>query len=90
MEQAIADSENVALRLQIAETIAKYRSIEIAVTWYKSVIRIAPDCQEAHQALADYYNGIGDKMRAQFHEGKLSDAVPYHRSDQPDSVEEQG
>ncbi len=67
VERLLEDTDNIALRLEVANTIGTYRSREIAATWYQSILKMDPACLEAHQALADYYQATGRTDRSEFH-----------------------
>ena len=71
----LADTDNIELRLEIASTIARYQSRQAAATWYQSILRMDPTRQEAHAALAEHYERMGDKERGLFHRQRAGNAA---------------
>ncbi len=69
--------DNLKLRMQIAETTAKYVSRREGIRWYEAVLQIAPNYRPAHRALADLYQSLGDSKLAAAHTTLAADAPSF-------------
>ena len=78
----LGDTDNIELRLEIASTIATYQSRGAAATWYHSILAMDPVRREAHAALAEYYERLGNKERSLFHRQRAGNTVA--EADAPD------
>jgi tetratricopeptide (TPR) repeat protein len=75
LRDLVADTENIPLRYEAGTILIRLGRPPQALRWFRSVLDIDPNHRETHLALADYYESIGEKERAQNHrktaEGKM-------------------
>lgn len=59
--------DDIGLRLQIGTTLLEYGSPEDGVKWLRTVLELQPAHRGAHEALAGYYETVGDWPNAAQH-----------------------
>ncbi|MHB1423199.1 MAG: tetratricopeptide repeat protein [Gemmataceae bacterium] len=60
------------LRYELGSFYLRYGKPEIGVRWLQSALKLDPNHQPSHQALADYYQRAGDVEQAEWHRSRLS------------------
>jgi Flp pilus assembly protein TadD len=65
--QVVEDPSNVELRFKIASTTWKWKSRSDGEAWLRSVLEYDPTHKETHKLLAEHYERIGRKDKAEYH-----------------------
>ncbi len=71
----IKSPENVQLRLEMARIIAEQGPMANAAAWMQSVLRYDPNCREAHQLLATFFEEHGKPDLAQVQREALAETA---------------
>jgi tetratricopeptide (TPR) repeat protein len=69
LDRLLQDPENRDVRFQIASITWKYKSRDEGEKWFRSLLRINPQHQPTHAALAIHYKLLGNEERAAYHRG---------------------
>jgi tetratricopeptide (TPR) repeat protein len=75
--------DNPAVPFEIGTLCLKYGKVERGLAWLREALRLDPGYPPAHQALAEYYQGIGDKKQAARHRQLARGLVPPDADDNP-------
>lgn len=65
-------SDDPEIRYELGHLLLRHVSREEGVAWLQSVFYYAPNHEEAHRTLAEYYEKIGDTKLAEQHRRQLS------------------
>jgi tetratricopeptide (TPR) repeat protein len=65
-----------ALHYEVGMSALRLGKLSEAVRWFESALREDPNYAPAHKALAEYYQRIGDLMRASHHRALAGQAPP--------------
>jgi tetratricopeptide (TPR) repeat protein len=68
MNRLLANPADLELRFQVAYITWKYRSREEGEKWFRSLLKLAPDHEPTHAALAIHYRLSGAQDQAEFHQ----------------------
>jgi len=74
LRQVVQRPKDPQLRYDIGLTLLRFGTPEDGVKWLQTVLELDPDHQAAHQALAAYFDSIGDAQQAALHRGKVAGA----------------
>lgn len=71
-EQVLVNPKNIDARFEISELLRSRRNPSDRIKWLHSILEIDPKHQQAHAALAEHYETIGDNESALRHRTQTS------------------